>query len=441
MQIASWIAAAVALRLGLLMLLPSPLLSYIQDPQRYELVTPLTSHRRLLEGLHLMEQGASPYSGDLVHHAPLVLSLVQSVSKQLKVGPVAQVSAAITATATSMAPETQHVRWAVILLTLVSDVLAGLALAGVARYSVRWLDGSRLKNNQNKPEASAATSSLFAVTEKDADDAAQTTLLVWLFNPFSILCFLAHSTASWDAFLIASALYFAVKQHSALAALFCVLAGYSSLYPIALVAPLALAIASHPPVLQLHSAPSSALAAVNSVQAPSDVSTWRVVVFGFWVVAWTLVVALASYLYIDSWDFVDAVFGFIIQVPDLTPNIGLMWYFFTEIFMHFRPFFAWVFQLHVFIYVFPLSVQFRRHPPLLAFAIVTIITVFKSYPSMGDLALVFSMLCMFPQLNPCTLNDVVVCWHFPPSVFGWTASTNCSWLVQTCGSDSLLAAF
>ncbi len=57
------------------------------------------------------------------------------------------------------------------------------------------------------------------------------------------------------------------------------------------------------------------------------------------------------------------VYGFIFFAPDLTPNIGLFWYYFTEAFMHFRPFFIFVFQYHPVIYVLPLTIRFRCSPP------------------------------------------------------------------------------
>lgn len=47
-----------------------------------------------------------------------------------------------------------------------------------------------------------------------------------------------------------------------------------------------------------------------------------------------------------DWDFLEATYGFILSAPDLTPNIGLFWYFFTEMFEHFRLFFLAVFQLN-----------------------------------------------------------------------------------------------
>jgi len=34
-----------------------------------------------------------------------------------------------------------------------------------------------------------------------------------------------------------------------------------------------------------------------------------------------------------------------LTLPDLTPNCGFWWYFFTEMFDHFRPFFLMVFTV------------------------------------------------------------------------------------------------
>jgi len=65
-----------------------------------------------------------------------------------------------------------------------------------------------------------------------------------------------------------------------------------------------------------------------------------------------------------------------LTLPDLTPNTGLWWYFFTEMFDHFRPFFLMVFsvcfplvpgsrhkftisQVHLLIYVVPICIKFQ----------------------------------------------------------------------------------
>lgn len=46
-------------------------------------------------------------------------------------------------------------------------------------------------------------------------------------------------------------------------------------------------------------------------------------------------------------------------MPDLTPNIGLWWYFFIEIFDHFRDFFLLAFNVHAASYSLPLTIKYR----------------------------------------------------------------------------------
>ena len=83
-------------------------------------------------------------------------------------------------------------------------------------------------------------------------------------------------------------------------------------------------------------------------------------------------------------------------LPDLTPNVGLWWYFFIEMFDSFRSFFLVVFQLHLLIYVIPLTL---RLPPLEVLTIlIGIISIFKSYPSLSDLTLYLSLLSLQTQI-------------------------------------------
>ena len=60
-----------------------------------------------------------------------------------------------------------------------------------------------------------------------------------------------------------------------------------------------------------------------------------------------------------SWEFISSTYGFHLLLPDLTPNVGLWWYFFIEMFDSFRAFFIGVFWLHLASYVGGLSVKFR----------------------------------------------------------------------------------
>ncbi|XP_029632299.1 phosphatidylinositol glycan anchor biosynthesis class U protein [Salmo trutta] len=85
-------------------------------------------------------------------------------------------------------------------------------------------------------------------------------------------------------------------------------------------------------------------------------------------------------------------------MPDLTPNIGLFWYFFAEMFEYFRLFFICVFQINVFFYTIPLSIKLKEHPVFLIFMQIAIISIFKSYPTVGDITLYMAFLPVWNHL-------------------------------------------
>jgi len=89
----------------------------------------------------------------------------------------------------------------------------------------------------------------------------------------------------------------------------------------------------------------------------------------------------------------------------------MWWYFVTEMFDHFRPFFVGVFhvsicnlgtiidiQLHNVLYVAPICLR-MKHDPVLAMVIITgIFSTWKSYPALGDLAIWAGLLGCFPEV-------------------------------------------
>lgn len=85
-------------------------------------------------------------------------------------------------------------------------------------------------------------------------------------------------------------------------------------------------------------------------------------------------------------------------LPDLTPNVGLWWYFFIEMFDSFRSFFLCVFQLHLLIYVAPLCIRLKRNPLAICTTLLGIISIFKSYPSVADLGLYLGMLSLHVEI-------------------------------------------
>jgi phosphatidylinositol glycan class U len=108
----------------------------------------------------------------------------------------------------------------------------------------------------------------------------------------------------------------------------------------------------------------------------------------------------ASAALTGSWDFMASTYGVRLRLPDLTPNVGLWWYFFIEMFDAFRPFFLGVFWLHVLSYVPGLTIRLRKQPLFVATTLIGIFAIFTPYPSIADAALYLSMVPLFRHLFP-----------------------------------------
>ncbi|KAH9552301.1 hypothetical protein CY35_09G058600 [Sphagnum magellanicum] len=93
----------------------------------------------------------------------------------------------------------------------------------------------------------------------------------------------------------------------------------------------------------------------------------------------------------DMW---SETYRFILTVEDLSPNLGVFWYFFTEVFDFFRPFFIMVFHSNIVFMVMPLTIRLHHRPVFLAFALTAISSMLKSYPSVGDAALYLGLMCL-----------------------------------------------
>ncbi|RLO06400.1 hypothetical protein DYB28_008049, partial [Aphanomyces astaci] len=67
-----------------------------------------------------------------------------------------------------------------------------------------------------------------------------------------------------------------------------------------------------------------------------------------------------SFVYMGrTWDFLRATYVWMHEYPDLTPNIGIFWYFFMELFDRFQSYFLVLLHLHPYLYVLPLFIRLR----------------------------------------------------------------------------------
>ena len=106
------------------------------------------------------------------------------------------------------------------------------------------------------------------------------------------------------------------------------------------------------------------------------------------------------------WNFIGSTYGVHLQLPDLTPNVGLWWYFFIEMFDPFRDFFLGVFWLHLGGYTSGLCFRLRSQPLFVITTMLGLCAIFKPYPSISDVSLYFAFLPLYRHLFPCTSSIV-----------------------------------
>ena len=163
------------------------------------------------------------------------------------------------------------------------------------------------------------------------------------------------------------------------------LASYLSLYPALLL----------PPLMLL-----SYDRQANKSKAISSLTTTTVTYTSIFSASIAWLLYISSVLTGGSWEFLASTYGVHLLLPDLTPNVGLWWYFFIEMFDSFREFFLGVFWLHLGGYVGGLCIRLRKQPLFVITTLLGIFAIFKPYPSISDTSLYFAMLPLYGHIFP-----------------------------------------
>lgn len=224
--------------------------------------------------------------------------------------------------------------------------------------------------------------------------------LAYLLNPLTISNCGAMTTTVWSNLLLATYFYSLVSNYPVMGSVALSMATYQTMYPALLMVPLA--VTQHQKTGQLRSVIGA-------------IATFLTTFLGL---------HFLSYWIVGDWSYLYSVYGFILTVPELTPNMGIFWYFFTEMFDHFRLLFICTFQINLLLYVAPLSIKFPDQPLLLSTVIVGLIAVFKSYPGIGDVGFFLSLLPIFSNLLPFMKQTfIIICMLLASSVLApcaWT---------------------
>lgn len=209
----------------------------------------------------------------------------------------------------------------------------------------------------------------------------------FLFNPFTIATCLARPTSVITNALILCSIAHASTGRSLTFLLALGLASYLSLHPILL----------FPPLLLLCYDRQFIRRSIAPRLLPFTLSH----IAGLGLIVGSLL--YLSVLLIGSTQFLSSTYGTPLLLPDLTPNVGLWWYFFIEMFDSFREFFLGVFWLHMASYVGGLTIRLRKQPFFVVVILLGIIATFQPYPSIADSALFLGVLPLFRHIFPCKI--------------------------------------
>lgn len=306
-----------------------PELSHVLDG-RVECSTPVSSFKRMKEGIYQYTHGADPYNGGVFHQSPLLLALF-----------------------TILHDVFAEDDWVSNYLYSIVDLALGLALVRIVK------ELNKKGHTMFDPATVAA---------------------IYLFNPFTMLSTLAKSTIVFSNATVAVAVVAAATHKPLQAMTVLALAAVLSGYPLYLMPALA--------TLGLQCTPGKSL---------SFKAYCRLGLVFFFACGLFL---LLSYRVVGNWNYLNSVYGTILFFSDLTPNIGLWWYFFTEMFEFFRSFFMGVFQIYVAAFSLPVTIRFKENPLFALATMAGISTLLKSYPEVGDIGFYFTLLALFKPIFP-----------------------------------------
>jgi phosphatidylinositol glycan class U len=206
------------------------------------------------------------------------------------------------------------------------------------------------------------------ITTDDAKKYSKYVALMYLFNPMAIGTSAIGSISTLLNFLIALFIKTLLKKQFTFASAIITVAIFIYPYYVVLLAPLIVTAKNYRLLtFSVVFAATGALFAINCLIEPAT-------------------------------KFFPNTFGFFWFVPDLSPNVGVFWYFFVFIFDQYRQFFQWTFQLTSVLPAIPLAMTLGKEPAVLIFSCIGHVVVLSSYPSYAEAAILLALYPMFPKL-------------------------------------------
>eukprot|EP00963_Diacronema_lutheri_P001049 scaffold68_cov340-Pavlova_lutheri.AAC.2 len=372
-----WTAALACLSLVLRVLLAwkgAP--KWLQD--RTDVSPPQGTMRRIKEGAALWRMGLSPYLGSAWQGPPLLMVLLK---------PFLYLQ--------------NKFQWAYVIPYLVADVIAGNAIRMLAKHLGTKSERNERQGEEDMTRTVSSGWALYDLKNGRGEDKKGETIaypskdwamvLWYLWNPCTLATCLAGSVAAIENACVLGALVAAVQSNVPLASFFIVAGTYLSLHPIIYALPVGVILVRG----------TENLLNVNKDDHNRKKDTkaaWR---FVAWFVAWSVLLIglsegiLFSGNHEQSAHWMSQVYGFILGVGDLSPNMGLYWYLLVEMFDDFRGLFTFALQMGSLALLPVLFLRLSDRPVFLACVQAVIISLFRPYPTFADQALYCTLIPLF----------------------------------------------
>lgn len=319
---------------------------------RVEVTTSINSWKRANEAIFLWDLGHDPYLGDIFHEFPLGLVVYKLISLYSNVD---------------------------IVFSLL-DLLIAIIL--------KWSTYSQLR--------------LSGETTIEAEHRSYIVFLTYLFSPMAIVSCSGRATSILTNLLVALIGLTMTSSHSRLTTcLLTALLTCNNIHYATITIPALICLEYCSYERKKSAEKKKDVDTVSSRhsyygQLLFSASLNRSVVY--WFTSVLAISVLSSFVMGGSWTYLESTYLFSLKINDLTPNIGMFWYFFTEVFEQFASFFTWIVQINAFIHVIPLTVTLRDSPLFAFYATYLTSTIFQPYPSLSNMALLFSLTFQWSNL-------------------------------------------
>ncbi len=362
--------------------------SYIRNwfKNRIEISTPLTSWNRVLEGIYLKNQIglSSTYEGDLVHELPMMLAFYEIFVKIFS---------------------SAYIGYFFVCLDALTAILIYQTARKLIAYLIELESTNRSVDKYTRFLQSASIDEkemnkfLLSETSFDSEFWSLCCFGGYLLNPFTVSSCVALSTSVVQNLILLLWLYFMISRQKIVSLVFLALHSNITVYSLTLLVPTISFLFQDESFIQTNGKSKYG----TKKQLASFVLSYLVLFAGLVVGIFGLNLIMENM----NTRFIECTYLFTLKVPDLIPNLGLFWYFFTEMFDHFRTFFTFVFQINAFIYAIPMTVRLRHDPVVDLLLQVSFLSILKSYPNVGETGFYLSLLPVLAYLFPLMRNFLV----------------------------------